>query len=82
MVVFIGCLREGKRPEWAINAAISCSMPIGVIGDGELTQLLLDENLGHKELSKLYGYMSKSWPHLSQDTNEILGQSPQNGDRF
>lgn len=71
-VVFIGRLTEGKRPEWAINAAISCSMPIGVIGDGELMQLLLNKNLGHKELVKFYGYMNNPWAHLPQDTLIVM----------
>ena len=71
-VVFIGRLTEGKRPEWAINAAISCSIPIGVIGDGELMQLLLNKNLGHKELVKFYGYMNNPWAHLPQDTLVVM----------
>jgi len=71
-VVFIGRLTEGKRPEWAINAAISCSMPIGVIGDGELMQLLVNKNLGNKELAKFYGYMNNPWAHLLQDTLIVM----------
>jgi len=71
-IIFIGRLTEGKRPEWAINAAISCVIPIGVIGDGELMQLLLDKNLDHEELVNFYGYMNNPWAHLSQDALIVM----------
>ena len=71
-VVFIGRLREEKRPEWAIRAAINCSVPIGVIGNGELAQSLIEENLAHTELVKFYGYIKNPWALLSQDTLVVM----------
>jgi glycosyltransferase involved in cell wall biosynthesis len=71
-VVFIGRLTEGKRPEWAINAAISRSIPIGVIGNGGLMQYLVDKYKDQKELAKFYGHMKNPWAHLLQDTLIVM----------
>ena len=71
-IVFIGRLRGEKRPEWAINAAISSSIPIGVIGNGELMQMLIEDNLHQKELVKFYGYIKNPWALLSQNTLVVM----------
>lgn len=71
-IAFIGRIREEKRPEWAINAAIENSLPIAVIGDGENKTLLMDRYGENKSLVTFYGFLENPWSRLSPDTLIVM----------
>lgn len=71
-IAFIGRIREEKRPEWAINAAIENSLPIAVIGDGENKTLLMDRYREYKNLVTFYGFIENPWSRLSPETLIVM----------
>lgn len=71
-IAFIGRIRDEKRPQWAINAAIENSMAIAVIGDGDNKSLLIDRYANYKDLVTFYGYIENPWSRLSPDTLIVM----------
>ncbi len=71
-IVFIGRLREEKRPEWAIRAALNSSLPIGVIGDGDDKQKLINRYSKYSEFVSFYGFIDNPWSRLSPDTLVVM----------
>jgi glycosyltransferase involved in cell wall biosynthesis len=69
---FIGRLRKEKRPEWAIEAALENSTPIGVFGDGVLADELHQEYSSNHGLVKFYGFVDNPWPMLKKETLVIM----------
>ena len=71
-IAFIGRIREEKRPQWAINAAIENSIAIAVIGDGDDKSLLIDQYANRKDLVTFYGFIENPWSRLSPDTLIVM----------
>jgi glycosyltransferase involved in cell wall biosynthesis len=70
--VYIGRLRREKRPDWAIKAAIENKVPIGVIGDGDLSAELREEYSNKKEFVTFHGFVDNPWSRLKKDTLIIM----------
>jgi glycosyltransferase involved in cell wall biosynthesis len=64
-IIYIGRLSEEKQPEWVLDIAWKCKLPVVVIGDGNLrNQLeLKSSNFGIKVDFK--GFVSEPWKLLS-----------------
>lgn len=71
-IAYIGRIREEKRPEWAITAAIENSIAIAVIGDGENKSLLMDRYVNRNDLVTFYGFIENPWSRLSPDTLIVM----------
>lgn len=71
-IAFIGRIREEKRPEWAIDAAIENSIAIAVIGDGDNRSLLMDRYANRNDLVTFYGFIENPWSRLSPDTLIVM----------
>jgi glycosyltransferase involved in cell wall biosynthesis len=70
--VFIGRLREEKRPTMAINAVIGGNQAIGLIGDGDLEEKLHSDYLTVTDKVKFYGYIDDPWNKLREDALVIM----------
>jgi len=71
-IAVIGRIREEKRPEWAIDAAIENSIAIAVIGDGDDKSLLMDRYANRDDLVTFYGFIENPWSRLSPDTLIVM----------
>ena len=71
-IAFIGRIREEKRPEWAIDAAIENSIAIAVIGDGDNKSSLMDMYANRNDLVTFYGFIENPWSQLSPGTLIVM----------
>lgn len=67
-IVFIGRLREEKRPELVIQTAIACRLSVAVIGEGNQLDLLSQKFSPHGDLVTFYGFLKNPWARLSKNS--------------
>jgi glycosyltransferase involved in cell wall biosynthesis len=70
--VYIGRLRNEKRPEWAIISTIANNTPIAMIGEGYLAKQLQDKYHSQKDQVTFYGFIDNPWSRLKRDALVIM----------
>ena len=60
-IVYIGRLSEEKQPEWVLDIAWICNLPIVVIGDGYLRHMLEEKSNALGIEINFKGFVSEPW---------------------
>lgn len=71
-IVFIGRLRKEKRPNWAIEAAVTNKYSITLYGDGEELENLKNEFHQDLQLINFMGYIKNPWNEINKDSLIIV----------
>lgn len=64
-IFYIGRLSEEKQPEWVLDIAHKCSLPLVVIGEGNLRGQLEQKSIELGAQSDFKGFMIQPWELLS-----------------
>jgi len=64
-IFYIGRLSEEKQPEWVLEIARQCKLPVVVIGDGVLRNQLEQKSIDLGIEANFKGFMSQPWELLS-----------------
>ena len=71
-LVFIGGLKENKRPDWVIEAGIKNSLPVNLYGDGKL-KLSLETKYSNPAWSiKFHGFKSDVWDLIPNNSLIVI----------
>jgi glycosyltransferase involved in cell wall biosynthesis len=60
-IVYIGRLSEEKQPEWALDIAWKCDLPVVLIGDGNLRSILEEKSSELGVEINFKGFVSEPW---------------------
>jgi hypothetical protein len=71
-LVFIGGLKEGKRPEWVVKAGLKQNLEVNVYGDGPLKNSLESKYQNDLELIKFHGFKIDVWEQISKKSLVIV----------
>jgi hypothetical protein len=71
-LVFIGGLKDNKRPEWVIEAGIRNCLPINLYGDGTLGLSLKEKYSDSSNLVKFHGFKSNVWEFIPRNTLVVV----------
>jgi len=64
-IVYIGRLSEEKQPEWVLDIAWKCNLPVVLIGDGNLRNILEEKSSELDIKINFEGYVSEPWNLIS-----------------
>ena len=71
-LVFIGGLKENKRPEWVIEAGIKNSLPVNLYGDGPLKLTLESKYSNPSWKIKFHGYKTNIWDFIPDNSLIVI----------
>jgi glycosyltransferase involved in cell wall biosynthesis len=64
-IVYVGRLSEEKQPEWVLDIAWKCNLPVVLIGDGNLRNTLEEKSSKLDIEINFKGYVSQPWNFIS-----------------
>jgi glycosyltransferase involved in cell wall biosynthesis len=70
--VYLGRLRNEKRPEWAIKSILENNASIAIIGEGNLAKQLQEKYQSKNEQVTFYGFIDNPWSRLTRDALVIM----------
>jgi hypothetical protein len=71
-LVFIGGLKENKRPDWVIEAGIKNSIPVNIYGDGKLKFNLESKYSNPLWNIKFHGFKSNVWDLIPNNSLIVI----------
>jgi len=71
-LVFIGGLKENKRPDWVIEAGIKNSIPVNIYGDGKLKSNLESKYSNPTWNIKFHGFKSNVWDLIPNNSLIVI----------
>jgi glycosyltransferase involved in cell wall biosynthesis len=71
-IVFIGRLREEKRPQWVIEASIQNELRVDLFGDGDQREMLESEYVNTSNDIQFHGYVTNPWDQISLDSLVVV----------
>ena len=71
-LVFIGGMKENKRPEWVIMAALKNNLEVNIFGTGDLEDYLKKKYAKYPHLIKFNGYKENVWEQVPKRSLVIV----------
>lgn len=71
-LVFIGGMKENKRPEWVIMAALQNNLEVNIFGTGDLEDCLKKKYEKYPHLVKFNGYRENVWEQVPKHSLVIV----------
>jgi hypothetical protein len=71
-LVFIGGIKENKRPEWVIMAGLKNNLDVNLYGTGNLEKSLKNKYSNESQLIKFHGYRENVWELVPRNSLVIV----------
>ena len=71
-LVFIGGMKENKRPEWVIRAGLQSGINVDIYGDGPIKMTLEEKYKDFTNKIKFYGFQADIWETLQANSLVVI----------